>query len=151
MAEMTFSTVCATFQPSTLFQSRRGSITAVAHLSFRDGFEFPSAGWNDFVVVIASWWIDALVELRDGSAEVELRFMDGPYFVRVAQLGGGLLRLRCVEAGGEDGKIVGEFTVRVDELTREIVALATRVSGACEESGIESSDLRDLRRALRAL
>src|SRR5216683_4800578 len=52
------------FDPSTLHQSRSGSITGVVYFEFSPEWQFPSLGWNDFVVVLASWWMVALKSPR---------------------------------------------------------------------------------------
>jgi len=47
-----------------------------------DGHEFPSHGWNDFVVVVMGWFAAALVPLfRGASTRESVSFMDGPYSV----------------------------------------------------------------------
>ena len=40
-----------------------------------DDFFFPEEGWNDFVVIILSWWLRAL---ENNKNDFELLFMDGP-------------------------------------------------------------------------
>ena len=70
------------FEPNTLRQSRRrGSVTGVVYFEFSTDRQFPVAGWNDFVVVVANWWRAALEQLREGRAEVDFLFMDGPGWI----------------------------------------------------------------------
>jgi hypothetical protein len=77
------------FDPSTLRQGRSGSIAGVVYFKFSPEQQFPSLGWNDFVVVLASWWMVALNEVTEGAPEVKLRFMDGPYWITVVSQEGG--------------------------------------------------------------
>ena len=90
------------FDAITLHQSQRGSITGVVCFDFGERRQFPEADWNDFVVVIAGWWITAMEQLGRGRAKVELRFMDGPYWITAVTQGPNV-QLQCVEdrAGGE--------------------------------------------------
>jgi hypothetical protein len=134
------------FDPGTLHQSRSGSITGVVYFQFNPERQFPSLGWSDFVVVLASWWIVALREITEGASEVKLRFMDGPYWINVVSQEGGLL-LRCTE-DNRDAGIVYELKVKPNDLTGEIFSFARKVSDACKAVGISSVDLDNMRTAL---
>ncbi len=134
------------FDPSTLHQSRSGSITGVVYFEFSPEWQFPSLGWNDFVVVLASWWMVALKEIAEGASEVKLRFMDGPYWITVVSSGGRLL-LRCTEDNRGAG-VVYEFTVKLNDLTGEVFTFARNVSDACKKAGISSVDLDNMRTTL---
>ena len=134
------------FDPSTLRQSRLGSITGVVYFEFDQGRKFPSLGWNDFVVVVASWWIVALKEIIEGATEVKLRFMDGPYWIAVASQESKLL-LRCID-DHQGGRILYDLPVELDDLVAEIFGFARKVSEACMKAGISSADLDRMRTAL---
>ena len=98
-----------------------GSITGVVYFEFNPERQFPSLRWSDFVVVLASWWMVALKEIIEGAAEVELRFMDGPYWITVVSQEGALL-LRCTE-NRRDAGVVYELRVQSNDLTGEIFSL----------------------------
>jgi hypothetical protein len=134
------------FDPSTLRQSRLGSISGVVYFEFNPERQFPSLGWNDFVVVLASWWMVALKEITEGASEVKLRFMDGPYWITVVSQEGELL-LRCTEDRRGAG-VVYELRVKLSDLTGEIFTFARKVSDACKTAGINSVDLDNMRTAL---
>jgi hypothetical protein len=104
------------FDPATLHQSRSGSITGVVYFEFGPERQFPSLGWNDFVVVLASWWMVALKEVAEGAPEVKLYFMDGPYWITVVSQEGGLL-LRCTEDRRGAG-VVYELRAKLGDLER---------------------------------
>jgi hypothetical protein len=134
------------FDPNTLRQSRSGSITGVVYFEFGPERQFPGLGWDDFVVVLASWWMVALKEITEGASEVKLRFMDGPYWITVISQEGAL-SLRCTEdRRGED--VLHELNVELSDLTGEIFAFARNVSNACKTAGISSVDLDNMRTAL---
>jgi hypothetical protein len=44
------------FDPNTVHQSKSGAITGVLYFEFGSNRQFPAAGWNDFVVVLANEW-----------------------------------------------------------------------------------------------
>jgi hypothetical protein len=134
------------FDPGTLHQGRSGSITGVVYFEFSPERQFPSLGWNDFVVVLASWWMVALKEISEGTSEVRLYFMDGPYWITLVSQEGGLL-LRCTEDNRGAG-VVYELRVELSDLTGEIFSYARKVSDACKAAGISSIDLDSMRTAL---
>jgi hypothetical protein len=134
------------FDPSTLRQGRSGSTTGVVYFKFGPERQFPSLDWNDFVVVLASWWMVALKEITEGASEIKLCFMDGPYWISVVSREGGLL-LRCTEDRRGAG-VVYEPMAKLDDLTREIFAFARKVSDACKTAGMSSVDLDNMRTAL---
>jgi hypothetical protein len=134
------------FDASTLRQSRSGLISGVVYFELGPERQFPSLGWNDFVVVLASWWMVALKEITEGTSEVKLRFMDGPYWITVLSQERGLL-LRCTEDRGGAG-VVYELRVKLSDLTEGIFTFAGKVSDACKTAGISSVDLDNMRTAL---
>src|ERR1044071_10222141 len=63
-----------------------------------DGVPFPSAGWNDFVIVILQAWISALVRLAQQASQNErVHFMGGTYAIDLGPVRNGLVRLRAIE------------------------------------------------------
>jgi hypothetical protein len=131
------------FDPNTLHQSKTGSVTGVVYFEFSPDQQFPGVGWNDFVVVVANWWMAAMEELIEGQAEVHFRFMDGPYWITAISKGT-FLRFHCNEdTWGADRSC--EVVVQIDDLKRELLTFARNVSAACKRAGIESSDLDPLR------
>jgi hypothetical protein len=135
------------FDPATLYQSgSRGSITAVIYYDFGDGRQFPEEDWNDFVVVILNWWIEAM---EQAAAEpVKLYFMDGPFWMTAVPEGEDSLRLSCVEDRRGAGTLF-EVVVKQSDLRRELMTVARSVSSACASAGFESADLNELRTRLR--
>jgi hypothetical protein len=130
------------FNPGTLHQGKKGSVTGVVYFEFSSDRQFPVAGWNDFVIVIANWWLAALQLTVQGQAETDFRFVDGPYWITVISQGK-RLRLRCTE--DRRGGVVYEVVVEAADLKRELLTFARDVSLACKRAGIQSIDLDELR------
>jgi hypothetical protein len=137
------------FDESTLEQSRSASrsITGVLYFDF-GGFAFPDERWNDFAVVITSWWLEALEKLDRGiEQEVLLRFMDGPYGIALSRQDGDVVLLRCTEERRNVG-VVHEEYASLSEVSAQVRQLARQLAVACGLAGIESSDVDLLRRHL---
>jgi hypothetical protein len=135
------------FDATTLHQSKGGSITAGVYFDFGGAQEFPVRGWDDFVVVIAGWWLSALTQVGRGMGETGLRFMDGPYWVAVRVQDDTRLLLRCIEDRKGAGQLFAA-EVGAKDLTREVRSFARDVARACADAGFDSPDLSALARRL---
>ena len=60
--------------------------------------EFPTANWNDFVVIVLGWWGASLLSLLNNDSTREtVRFMDGQYAVELQIGGSNMLRCKIVD------------------------------------------------------
>ncbi len=134
------------FEPEGLEQTALGSIIGKVHYQFWVT-QFPADDWDDFVVVVANWWLVALLELRGSSqARTRFSFMDGPFWMD-AQRDGETVLLQCVEDRGGGG-ITHNETVRLVELEAAVLKFARRVLNAVVRCGMASPDAEELRRRL---
>ena len=134
------------FDPDTLHQSKMGSVTGVVYFEFSPDRHFPSVGWNDFVVVLATWWMAALEKLVEGQSKVDFLFVDGPYWI-TATFQGTCVLLQCTQdRRGAD--LPYEVVVQMDDLKRQLLTFARNASAACKGARIQSTDLDGLRRLL---
>src|SRR5262245_37290390 len=129
-------------QPSSLKLSSRGVVTGVLYFAV-DGGGFPDASWNDFVVVVLSWWCATLLKVASGAvAGEELCFMDGPFVVQL-------------EASSEDrtvhvrflrhDRLVMSGAMRRDELLSQVMTAGRQVLEFCERVGASGDDVEHLR------
>ncbi len=132
------------FDPTSLHQSRMGAVTGVVYFDFGSDQHFPVKGWNDFVVVIAGWWLAAVEEISRGSRETKLRFMDGPYWITIIAEPDGSVTLRCTE-DRKGADVIGEQIATLDALRSELQSFANRVLRGCVDRAIESPDLDTVR------
>src|SRR5690625_1821260 len=61
---------------------------------------FPEKEWRDFVVVIMTWWYDALIRLiesKQNGIEEEFEFMDGPLLIKAVKVSEELLELNFIK------------------------------------------------------
>ncbi|MCH1625329.1 hypothetical protein [Fredinandcohnia quinoae] len=82
----------------TLSINNRNVITGEIYFSF-NGEYFPERGWNDFIVVILTWWHTALINLknsRQNGIVQEFDFMDGPLLVRGFKISDDIIELRFI-------------------------------------------------------
>jgi hypothetical protein len=130
------------FDESTLEQGQNASrsITGVLYFDL-DGFEFPMPSWSDFVVVISLWWLESIAKLEHGiEDEVNLMFMDGPYWINVTREAEDLVRVRCME-DRSDASAVHEQYLAMRDLAKQIRRAARLITVACGQRGMRSRDL----------
>jgi hypothetical protein len=114
-----------------------------------DGAPFPSAGWNDFVLVVLEAWINALVRLAQQASQHErVHFMEGPYAVDMGPLRNGLVRLRAIERPRRERALVD---VEILLMMEDATTAANHVLDACRRAGHESADVDRLDAALAAM
>ncbi|MCP5348374.1 MAG: hypothetical protein H7A04_16095 [Pseudomonadales bacterium] len=130
---------------STLERSRTGTITG--ELAVRvEGEWFPERQWNDFPVVVLEWWLAALLDLRAADS-VDLRFMDGPFLVRLSPQHQSMFRLEGVE-DGQIRRVNVATEVSIRQVYDSIIRAAQLVDKACTERGWSSDDVRRLQSTL---
>jgi hypothetical protein len=123
-------------------QTDNGLVTAIIFVDFGD-FQFPERDWNDSVVVILSWWLDALVPfLRGSKSEIELGFMDGPLRLSVRKESDDICLVRCLE--GEDSRVKYTRSISTLALLKSAIGAATRTQRICHQKSWYSQDLEAL-------
>ena len=106
--------------------------------------QFPEKGWNDFVVIVLTWWLSAMREMKLGrSTNQELRFMDGPLHINVSKREFDFCQIECFE-DRSDGKAEYSCALRFSVLLNEIIGAAESVYAVCSENGWDSDDVREL-------
>lgn len=67
---------------STLEINKRNSITGSVFFQIENSY-FPEFKWNDFIVVILTWWKSSikLLETSSVGTTIDFNFMDGPFYI----------------------------------------------------------------------
>lgn len=94
--------------------------------------EFPSAGWNDFAVVMLSSWASQIARLLSGEAmKTEIRFMEGPFLVELERTGTSW-SLRLVESGIAR-HMKGAFSIPIVPLAQSVMEAANSLLAVCRK------------------
>jgi hypothetical protein len=126
---------------SSFERNSNGLITGVLFVEL-DGVAFPDARWNDFVVVVLSWWLEALAPLRGGALPRVCLFMDGPFQFEVQPDAGDTCRVKLVD--GRRTASVVERQVPMRDIVDAVIGAARQVLDYCESSGWASPDIDTL-------
>ena len=101
---------------------------------------FPDARWTDFVVVVLTWWCQALRRLLAGERRpIEVRFMEGPYLVEIGPIVRELIHLVLIESRLK--RIVTyEADVDARALIGSVLSAADTTISECRARGWWSDD-----------
>jgi hypothetical protein len=125
---------------SSLARSSTGQITGTLSLRFA-AMDFPDPNWNDFVIIVLTWWALELRRLLNGETSAQLRFMDGPYLVELERVGADDLTV-VLRKGNERMPLDERISVR--ELVDAAFKAMNAVVDVARRNGWASQDLRSL-------
>jgi hypothetical protein len=137
------------FNESTVEISKRGVITGEIYFQFEDLF-FPEIHWNDFIVVILTWWnqsLDRLNTLKVGTS-VEFSFMDGPFYVCVIKKSEETVALSFLRRTLDNENVYAIVETNIFELKRSIVKTSKKVLGILERNTWQTDDVTELKKVL---
>lgn len=121
-------------------------VTGIVYWNCGNG-TFPDPKWNDFVLVLACWWLGALDELEVGATHSQLMFMDGPFRIDCHCEVGDVV---CEAVDGRRGsKIVSTWRLPIQEFAKTIRQFSSQVLNYCDQAGIRGDDVNNLRRRLQ--
>ncbi len=133
----------------SLERSPSGSITGGIWVQV-GGVAFPEEGWSDFVVVILTWWSDALCALMSSPrTDAELLFMDGPFALHAMSHQDRIYLAAVDRRCGENVEARANADIAV--LRQEILRAAGLVMEAIRTKNWTSRDIDELVRAMEAL
>lgn len=113
--------------------------------------KFPDADWTDFVVVVLTWWCQAVLRLLRGEkGPVEVRFMEGPFLVSISVAEPEVWHVSLLE-DGLTRRLKNGADVRPAPLIRSILEAADRTIVFCRRQAWPSSDLEQLAVAAAAV
>ena len=121
-----------------------GLATGIIYLSVGEK-SFPESSWNDFVVPVLWWWLQAAGDLIDSASTQSLRFMDGPFEATCQSAkNSDMLQVSFRRNGKEEWSAAGSL----DEFTESLTQAIATVVQAAEAQGWNSGDLQNMKLAL---
>jgi hypothetical protein len=128
----------------TITKSTSGLITGKIHVE-ADGFLFPEYEWDDFVVIILGWWLEAIAGLTSGSNKsCVCRFMDGPFQFNIEVKDPKVWKIQFIRTGWTTDECLSESTFAPQEIIGSVSSAAESVINLCQEGGWASTDITSL-------
>jgi len=112
---------------------------------------FPEEGWNDFIVNILAWWINALKEYYINKSAFELLFMDGPLLVKCKPVSANLLEVKFVRDVGSGEQVFGVTNITCQELENLILKASRKILRKAEMEQWPSQAIMGLRNNIKFL
>jgi hypothetical protein len=129
---------------SSLESSGSGSVTGVIGVDF-NGHIFPREGWNDFVVVVMSWFGAAIYELITKSSESQcVDFMEGPYCIKIEISDKKDFTLYAVDQSHRDSVLCIEEVSSLG-FASHFIDLGYHLISECNKKNWRSSDVDNLK------
>lgn len=115
------------------------------------GNYFPDKQWTDFPISVLHMWIlDILENIKNDTAEFDLQFMDGPYYINCIKRGKEV-NVTCIEDKKEKN-IICKCSVDINIIIRELLDVSSKVIQAIELRNLDKSNLLDeLKKATKML
>jgi hypothetical protein len=130
-------------------RSAGGVVYAKLYLEV-DGLSFPHPNWTDFAVVVLSWWCKGAASLLEKATSVDIRFMEGPFLVRIRVVDSNVWEVSLIESSLKR-RIHYVAAVNPACLLDSIVAASEQAILLCENNGWWSKDTDDLQNSLAYL
>ena len=104
---------------------------------------FPEENWNDFTVIILTWWHRALLNLitvSKGKASESFDFMDGPYTVKFTKQSINQIRIQGIKTT-DYGKVVCESSDTLINIKSALVDSTKLILDEAHKKNWSSNDL----------
>jgi hypothetical protein len=140
---MNMDTITVHIEAMSFQKSKSQAVTGIIFFDF-GSYQFPEKGWDDFVVVVLSWWLSALKNIVFGESKYEeLKFMDGPQYIAVKKLSNALCVIECFDKRkGGSAEFTGQY--QLTEVLRSVMHSAKATYSVCSQNGWDSDDIDEL-------
>jgi hypothetical protein len=125
--------------------SKSKKITGEIYWSL-DNKYFPEEGWNDFVVIILSWWHKTLFNIKETRINTshQFNFMDGPLLVKATKITDDSLKLACIKENKDSNNIFFTSTCSISQLETSLSNATKKLLKEIDSKGWHSDDIDDL-------
>jgi hypothetical protein len=129
----------------SLSAAKSGSVTGCIYIDI-EGYFFPQRHWDDFVVVLMSWWGEALRKIEVvSSCDFEIDFMEGAYLVNLVKSAGSE-EVQFYAVDESCGRtVVASGQESLIRFRNSFLIAAKRLIARCNELHFSSRDLDNLR------
>lgn len=125
-------------QVESLKTRPNGSATGRIWLEF-GGHAFPSSRWDDFVVVVLGWWVEAILRVIQKNDSVVVNFMDGPYSVEIYRDAFNTLFFNALNSSNfNGGPYVG--SADLNSFAADLIFQSQKILTACRQQNWWSND-----------
>lgn len=142
--------VSVVIEEYTLELSKQKSITGGIYFQIGDTF-FPDCHWNDFIVVILTWWnksIKLLETLSVGTSQT-FDFMDGPFYVQGVKKDSSHITLHFIKRNQVGLKVIASLDTEIISLKKSITKASKKVIKEVDAKQWITDDIEELRKQIK--
>lgn len=141
------ATVGFVVDPHTFERKKIGPVWGTIFFQFEQGC-FPAVGWSDIVVPIITEWLAVISRVAaETSGTPELRFMDGPFLMRVRRIDEASVFLELVD--DHPTRVSTELSTNLNMLLENAITIGEQVQKECQVREWRDRDTESLGRELR--
>ncbi|WP_127530923.1 hypothetical protein [Paenibacillus kobensis] len=135
---------------SSLEKSSRNAITGEIYFQFHEVC-FPEPNWNDFVVILLTWWNKSIRLLETASIgnKVNLYFMEGPYYVQGEKRDSENVSLSFIRRNKNNLCIMYSIETEISSLKKSIVSASNITLKEIRNKGWINEDVQELIKSLQ--
>lgn len=128
-------------KPEEMHRYESGTVIGLICCQYDTKF-FPDEIWDDFVIIILNWWIQAAYRLlKNQSKDEELLFMDGPFEMTLEMGDDGKCEMTWID---EPENETFSFTLDFDRFLEQLIGASQAVIQKCKTENWDSTDLQSL-------
>lgn len=142
--------VSVVIEESTLEISNRKSITGEIYFQIGDTF-FPDCNWNDFIVVILTWWNKSIKSLETSSVGTsqDFNFMDGPFYVHGVKKDSTHIILNFITRNKAGLEVIALLDTEIDSLKNSIAKASRKVLEEVNAKNWITDDIEELKKQIQ--
>ena len=127
--------------PEEMYRYPSGKVIGPIYCQYGSKF-FPEAFWDDFAIVILSWWIEAALRLLEHESDYEeLYFMDGPFEISIELGKNSEYLMTWID---EQLHETFSFTINLQNFALQLIKAAEVIIQQCQKEKWDSGDLQSL-------
>jgi hypothetical protein len=133
--------------------NNRNVITGEIYFSYNDQY-FPEKGWDDFIVVILTWWHKAIINLissRQNGIVQEFEFMDGPLLVKGTKLSDDIVELQFIKEKKDSEHIFFTCQTSINKFKKTLLNSTKQLLKDIKKRNWQSDDIEELEKMWRIL
>jgi len=127
----------------TLVRNDSGAVNGHIWLTI-GSVDFPCVAWDDFPVIILSWWTDQILSLiRSGNSD-RFNFMDGPYWFVLESATDRTVKIGLYKYSKLSEECLLKMFVDFNVVIGAVLSAAETIIDACRKRDWTSKDLETL-------
>lgn len=132
----------------------RRQVTGEIYFSIRsENFFFPEENWNDFIVIVLTWWHNSLIRIKNSKSKIieELDFMDGSFAVKVTKINDEIATLAFIHERLSSSEIEHTCIVNISQMIESLLQSTNELLKVIHQNQWYSEEIEELEKVYEIL